>query len=180
MSLELITQIIILLTALVGLYKAATFHHHKTEESNTDLNSKNTKSSFSDFFELIGVFLFMLAFPAFMYAFMWIISNLPNSVSKSSSLNDLPAIEINKNSTDTEIMLASALNISQSYTRDDQLVKIIKLAIQNKDYVTALKAASVISSSNKKDDELKKIINEISNKKETSSNKQSSENEKKE
>lgn len=168
MMMELITKIIILATAVVGLYKASTFHRGKPTQVRQEGQKK--ASSFSDFFELIGVFLFMLAFPAFLYAFMWIMSSLPNAISSSSNTNEFPIIEISKNSPISEVMLTAALNITNSYTRDKQLQSIIKFAISNKDYVTALKAAASISSSVKKDQELEKIIKAVSSEETPNSN----------
>lgn len=169
MTTELVTQIIILATALVGLYKAATFHHAKPEASIQEGEKQSKASSFSDFFELIGMFLFMLAFPAFLYAFMWIMSSLPNAISSSTSADDLPAIEISKESSTGEVMLAAALNITSSHMRNEQLHSVIKYVMSKNDYEAALRAASAISSSYSKNEELGKIISELESSKEADS-----------
>jgi hypothetical protein len=172
---ELVTQIVILATAIVGLYKAVTFHHNKPEPiQSIEGEEAKTTNSFSDFFDLIGIFLFMLAFPAFLYAFMWIMNSLPNAMSSSSNSQEIPIVEIRATSTSSEVMLAAALNITSSHNRNEQLKKTINHAMSNKDYSTALTAASSISSSFVKNEELEKIIKlmskikQINKKKETS------------
>lgn len=165
MTMELITQLIILATAVVGLYKAATFHRAIPEAAKQEGEKQKKSGSFSDFFDLIGMLLFMLAFPAFLYAFMWIMSSLPNAITSSSSAEDLPAIVISKESTSGEVMLAAALNITSSHTRNEQLQGIITYAMSENDYETALRAASAISSSYTKNEELEKIIKELSSRK---------------
>jgi flagellar basal body-associated protein FliL len=166
MTTELITQLIILATAIVGLYKAATFHRTKPERENEGGEKQKKTGLFSDLFDLIGILLFMLAFPAFIYAFMWIMSSLPHSISSSSSTEDFPKIEISKESTTGEVMLAAALNITNSQARNEQLQGIITYAMSNNDYQTALRAASAISSSYTKNEELEKIIKELASRKE--------------
>ena len=172
---ELVTQIVILATAIVGLYKAVTFHHSKPEEAQQIEGQKpKSTSTFSDFFDLIGIFLFMLAFPAFLYAFMWIMSSLPNAISNSSNLEEIPTVEISVASTSSEVMLAAALNITSSHNRNEQLKKIISYAMSNQDYKTALVAASSISSSYEKNEELEKIIEFMSKPKEINKQKETS------
>ena len=172
---ELVTQIVILATAIVGLYKAVTFHHSKPEPAQQiEGQEPKSTSAFSDFFDLIGIFLFMLAFPAFLYAFMWIMSSLPNAMSSSSNTKEIPTVEISAASTSSEVMLVAALNITSNHNRNEQLKKTIIYAMSNQDYKTALLAASSISSTYVKNEELEKIIEfmskpkEINNQKETS------------
>lgn len=172
---ELVTQIVILATAMVGLYKAVTFHHNKPKPAQpVEGQEQKATSTFSDFFDLIGIFLFMLAFPAFLYAFMWIMSSLPNAMSSSSNSEEIPIVKISAKSTSSEVMLAAALNITSSHNRNEQLKKTISYAMANKDYSTALVAASSISSTYVKNEELEKIIEFMSRLKVTNKQKETS------
>ena len=157
MTIDLITKIIILLTALVGLYKAATFH--KTKNVDKDGNVVENKNHFSDFIELFGIFLFMLAFPAFVFAFMWILGKMPDAINlNKNSIVFVHDVKITNNSSKEELMLFSALEIKDKYSRDKVLQELIEIEISKKSFYSAVRIASYLTDKYTQERELSKII----------------------
>ena len=161
---ELVTQIVILATALVGLYKAATFHRSTPAEPKEEGEKMSYKLPFSDFFDLIGIFLFMLAFPAFIWAFSWITTSTPKAISSSESVEIVqPQFEIGSNPSEEELLLVAASSIPSTHTKNEALEKIVSFALQNKNYKVAVSAAATIPSTHTKNEQLKRIVDAIIN-----------------
>jgi hypothetical protein len=172
MSTELITQLIILATAIVGLYKAATYK----PAGNTEAASNNHEPGpvakvFAGLLSFVGIFAFMLAMPAFIWAFTWITGNINKSSESDSVIQYSIPYEISSNPSKQELMLAAASNIPNSYSRGEALTKVVDNALQNKEYRIAIIAASAIPNSYTKGTQLEKVLNEI-NKQQIAENKQ--------
>ncbi|MFH4533190.1 hypothetical protein WMQ26_07865 [Vibrio diabolicus] len=159
---ELVTQIVILATALVGLYKAATFHSAQKEGDGNQVNGKSSISStFADLFELVGILLFMLAFPAFIWAFSWVVGNVGNGFSSGSSVIENTEILVTKDSSDAEMMFVAAIALNSSSQKNSALVKVVDFAVAQKEYSVAIMAANEMSSSSRINENLEKIITSI-------------------
>ncbi|WP_167631981.1 hypothetical protein [Mariprofundus ferrooxydans] len=171
MTTELVTQIIILATALVGLYKAATFHRGKSVTTNGEPSkAKENESTFSALFDLVGVLLFMLAFPAFIWAFSWITSNMTSSSSSEQEYEIAIPFTVNSESTTSELMYVSALRIPNIISRGESLTKVVTHSLANKEYRVAILAASAIPNIFTRGKQLERIVDEI-NKTQISSSK---------
>ncbi|MGE0252861.1 MAG: hypothetical protein AB7O99_09005 [Dongiaceae bacterium] len=156
---DLLTQLIILATALVGLYKAATFHRSRSEgDSDSKALKPKLPGMFSDLLEFGGVFLFMLAFPAFLWAFMAIMTGMQKTLKKEPIAQAKEVVQLSEGASIEEIRLAAAGAMSNSISRDDELQKIISEALAACNFTYAVKAASMISNSIEKDEELAKIV----------------------
>ncbi|HGS5148059.1 TPA: hypothetical protein ACMDT9_003956 [Vibrio parahaemolyticus] len=159
---ELVTQIVILATALVGLYKAATFHSAQKEGDGNQVDGKfSIPSTFAALFELVGILLFMLAFPAFIWAFSWVVGNVGNGFSPGSSAIENTEIVLTKDSSDAEMMFVAAIALSSSSQKNSALVKVVDFAVAQKDYSVAIMAANEMSSSSRVNENLEKIITSI-------------------
>lgn len=174
--LQLITQIIILATALVGLYKVARFSAKRSSNKEPAALSPTTSSGslkrffshFEDFFELLGMFAFMLAFPLFVWAFMWVMNNMievfdekqtpkaslgPEYIETLKEMSHMP-----EKGSRSYIILKASEYLSSSSKRNELLKKAAEIAIQEKAFEIAILSVSGISSSREHDSMLAKII----------------------
>ena len=162
MSTELITQLIILATAIVGLYKAATYKPAHDPGVPTKSGEPGPVANvFAGLLSFVGVFAFMLAMPAFIWAFTWITGNINKTSDSSDAVQYSIPYTVSSNPNKFELMLSAASNIPNSYTRGNALVKVVESALQNKDYKIAIIAASSIPNSYTKGVQLEKVLNEI-------------------
>jgi len=176
---ELITQIVILGTAIVGLYKVAKYtpRSERKESSGTNSTEKRPSSSsgllqyFEPFFGLIGVLSFMIAIPLGLWAYMWIMNNMVHVFDDKPSKSKTEAISPNtydtslktKNLTEkglkSYIVLQTALQVSDFSKKDELINQSINTALKSEAYSVAIDAVSHLSSSSKQDEMLLKIIN---------------------
>jgi hypothetical protein len=162
MSTELVIQLIILATALVGLYKAATF---KSAESSSD--GKGEPSPVSEavagLLNFVGIFAFMLAMPAFIWAFTAITSNIgtSSSSSRSEAVQYTIPYEVSKTPSQTELMLIAASQIPYDSSRGSALEKVSNFAIKTGDYKIAVLAASSIPYESSRGSQLEKVVESI-------------------
>lgn len=167
MSTELVTQLIILATALVGLYKAATFRPAKTEDSHSsESGASHSGSSIAEMLEpllgFVGYFGFMLAFPAFIWAFSWITSNMPSSSDRQDEVVYSIPYEASDNPSKAELMFIAANSISYSSSKGDALEAVVAYALKNNNEKIAILAASSIPHSSRSREQLEKIVQHIS------------------
>jgi len=162
MNAELVTQIIILATAIVGLYKAATFRPSKGEknEEGADQNSELGRL-LTPLLGFVGYFGFMLAFPAFIWVFTWITTNIPSSTSKSTEPVYEISFQVKEEPSNSELMFLAATNIPYSSEKNDSLVRVVKYALENNEPKIAVIAANSIPYSSEKKEQLVKIISFI-------------------
>lgn len=171
---NLLTKIIILLTALLGLYKTVKFSPQSITDASSDNNSDSEKSELFTIFKpllaYISVFLIMLAMPAFIYSFMYIIDAMSNIGVEESGHQEVkieenlfPENDFENLSNEMQkyyLQMESIINISNSNKKDDYLLKLIREIIRKDYYNLSIKAANEISNSIKRDKMLKLIINE--------------------
>jgi hypothetical protein len=162
---DLITKIVILATAIVGLYKAATFSRGKPDasDSTTETTTKKSRapSSFSALFELVGVLLFMLAFPAFIWGFSWITRNIAGSSSAPSQHTAVASVSISAATTPSELAYVAADSIPNTYEKTAALSEVVALAMKAGEFKTAIAAATAIPNTNVQTEQLKLVLKAI-------------------
>jgi len=174
--LQIIAQIIILATALVGLYKVARFMPKRSSNkdpvavaSSTSFGSlKRFFSHFEDFFELLGVLAFILVFPLFLWAFMWVMNNMvhvfdekqtPKASVESEYVETLKKVaDISEKGSKSYIILKASEYLSSSSERNEFSKKAAEIAMQEKAFEVAILSVSGISNSREHDNMLTKII----------------------
>ena len=100
---EVLTKLIVLATAVIGLYKAATFGRERP-------SGAVGSGSFAPLLQMGGMLLFVLAVPAFLWAFSWIMSNMPGVRDNNVESHDVvPAIaDLPKDANDRDVLLITA------------------------------------------------------------------------
>lgn len=165
LSMDLITKLVILATAIVGLYKAATFSREKSgafeSAANGTQKMSRSKSSFSALFELVGVLLFMLAFPAFIWGFSWITRNIASNSSLQSHNIAAASLPLSSNLTAAELAYVAANNIQDSYARTASLTEVVGFVLKEKDFKIAILAATAIPDNYAQSNQLKLVISAI-------------------
>jgi len=162
-STELVTQLIILATALVGLYKAATFRPGSRGETNSsasrdDRSGNGITAMLTPLLGFVGYFGFLLAFPLFIWAFTWITGNIGSSSSSAPASQYELAYEAPENPTNIEIMLISASQIPNEYSRGQALEIVSDLALSEGDLRIATVAASAIPNEYSRGNQLQNIV----------------------
>jgi hypothetical protein len=151
LSMDLVTKVVILATALVGLYKAATFGKGKppstTESDESPQTGRRVPSTFSALFELVGMLLFMLAFPAFIWAFSLITKSMSGSSSTSPAQKPAVAISIDSATSPAELAYVAANAISNTHDRTTALKGVVDFALKRGEFKTAITAAAAIPNS---------------------------------
>lgn len=163
-STELITKIVILATAVVGLYKAATVKEKKIEvdtEGQAKKSAKGGESMFAPLYGLAGVMLFMLAFPAFVYAFTWITSQVPKAIRSPSNVVETAAPSLQSSASTIELSYIAASRIPGERDRGEALAKVATAAVKAKDFKNAIMAASGIPNERDRGEQLKRIVDAI-------------------
>lgn len=160
MSTELVTQLIILATALVGLYKAATF---KSAENSTDGKAEPSPVSeaVSGLLNFVGIFAFMLAMPAFIWAFTTITENIGSSSKRSEPVQYSIPYEVSKDPSKAELMLVAASQIPYDSSRVSALEKVSNFAISVGNYKVAVLAAASIPYESSRGSQLAKVVESI-------------------
>lgn len=163
MNTELITQLIILATAIVGLYKAATY---KPSISNTDKSRSTEPHPISNLFtgllNFAGVFAFMLIMPAFVWAFTAISNNIDKNSSQQVVQQYSLPYKLSNSPTNLELMLIAANKIPNMTSRAEALEKITTKALKECELRLALAAATEIPNQNNKSEKLEEFIEYVS------------------
>lgn len=157
MSTELITQIIILATAIVGLYKAATYKPADAEHSGSSEPGPITEA-LAGLISFFGVFAFMLAMPAFIWAFTWITSNIGSSSSEKPAVQYEVAYKPSEKPSNVELMLIAASQIPSDHSRGQALKIVAERAVSEGDFQVATAAASAIPSEYSRGNQLREIV----------------------
>jgi len=162
MTTELVTQIIILATALVGLYKAANYKS-KAGESMAEHKKTDTPLhlAFTGILSYLGFFGFMLAMPAFVWAFTWITSHTPKKEAKYNTEQYSIPYQIPSNPSNIDLMLISASQIPYESARGESLEKVVDIALKNRDIKIAITAAKAIPYEAARGEALEKVLTEI-------------------
>jgi|GEM_PF-5195362 len=166
MSTELVTQIVILLTALVGLYKAATYRPPGIVDSDVKTGSKREAPAIFDaLLSYAGIFGFMLIMPAFVWAFTAITSHMNSSSSKKKDPSPQYSItyKVPENPSTLDLELVAASQIPYENNRGDALQKLSDRSLAACQIKLAITAALAIPYENSREDALSKVINVIHN-----------------
>jgi len=175
---KLITQLVILATALVGLYKVIKFQpQQKASRQKTEQDKKKSGfiSYFEPFFGLLAVLTFLLAFPVFVYLFSLITTSTTNLFDKKDTTKRNEVIlekeaEIAKKiairAEDLSVeqhkcyyLYMTALQVDFSKEKANLLTETVNDALEIGFYELAILAASQIEFSKRKDDTLFQIVN---------------------
>lgn len=159
MNIEQITHLIILATALVGLYKAAAYRPRKSEEHVPGSPPSHLSQLFTGLLSFAGVFAFMLLMPAFIWAFTGITKNIGET---SKNLDRLPqyafSYKLSEAPTNFEFMLVAASQIPNENQRGTELGNLAMKALKKCDVRVALAAATAIPNDAKRGSALSKVI----------------------
>ncbi|MDP5291323.1 hypothetical protein Q9290_03310 [Oceanimonas sp. CHS3-5] len=162
MSTELITQLIILATAVVGLYKAATYKPADAEHSDSK-EPGPLSEALAGLISFFGVFAFMLAMPAFIWAFTWITGNIGSSGSRKPVVQYEVAYKRSEKPSDIELMLIAASQIPSEHSRGQALEIVSERAVSEGNFQVATAAASAIPSEYSRGNQLREIVDYLNN-----------------
>ena len=159
MNTELVTQLIILATAIVGLYKAATYRPDGPKAEKSDGSSHPLADLFTGLLSFAGVFAFMLIMPAFVWAFTAITNNIGKSRKHelATPQYSLP-YKVSDEPSNLEIMLVAASQIPYENSRGAALEKLSEKAMNSCNIRLALAAATAIPYENSRGAVLDNVI----------------------
>lgn len=160
MDMELISNVIILATALVGLYMALKSMHNKSvkNEAGTDVMNGNNDSIFKPLLNMAGIFIFMLAFPAFIWAYTSIIQNMSSSSETEEKTEIVIPFELRDEKAGLELMFVAANNIPNTNTRGKALSKVVGFSLAENNFKMATIAASAIPNTSVKGEQLNRVV----------------------
>ena len=164
MDTELVTQLIILATAIVGLYKAATYKPEgSTGQKATDGEPHPLADLLTGLLSFAGVFAFMLIMPAFIWAFTAITSNIGKSSDDNAALTPQYSVpfKIAENPSDLELMLVAASQIPYENSRGSALNEVVEKSLSKCEINIALAAAIAVPYENSRGSTLKKVMETI-------------------
>lgn len=153
---ELAIQIVVLITALVGLYKAATF-----DTGGSGKDKRTSDHPLGAFLEMAGVFGMILIIPLVMLAFMWITTASIGLVSKKPVREPVP---ITAAASDAAYLLNAATSLRSYDAQDLGIKEALEMALRTRDFGVALAAADSLRDSGEREAALKRIVEKISNK----------------
>jgi hypothetical protein len=165
MTTELVTQIVILLTALVGLYKAATYKPHAATGGDSESESEDGGNrSFPDILDALlsfaGIFGFMLLMPAFVWVFTTITSNIGTSslAEKESVPQYSTTYEIPEKPSPLQLELVAASQIPYESRRGEALEELALRALDACKLRLAIAAASAVPYKSARGETLSSVI----------------------
>ena len=164
MDTQLVTQLIILATAIVGLYKAATYMPEDTsKQKSTNGDPHPLADLLTGLLSFAGVFAFMLIMPAFIWAFTAITNNIDKSSDKNSAPTPQYSIpfEIAENPSDLELMLVAASQIPYESSRGSALNEVVEKSLSKCEINIALAAAIAIPYESSRGSALKRVMETI-------------------
>lgn len=143
LSTDLLIKIVVLLTAIVGLYKAANL------------------SIAEPFIAQLFASLSILVFPAAMLGFMWI----TNAMTK---VNERPKVSVSYSGSDAEVMYHLTKELRTHQSRQDALKLVIDRAFETKQWGVVVKASEDLIPTTQRDAILMRAIKELKGDKEVS------------
>lgn len=165
MTTELVTQIVILLTALVGLYKAATYHPPDSKKSDAEDGKKERMASdvFDALLSYAGIFGFMLIMPAFVWVFSAITSNIGSSSSNEEEPTPQYMIEyqVPDEPSRMDMELVAASSVPYRGERGEALAKVAERAIAACELEIAIAAAGAVPYRGERGEALEKVLSSI-------------------
>ncbi len=163
MDTELVTQLIILATAIVGLYKAATYKPAGSVEKKSNVGEAHPLSDLlTGLLSFAGVFAFMLIMPAFIWAFTAITSNIGKTSNENTPIPQYSVpFKISESPSDLELMLVAASQIPYKNSRSAALNEVVEKSLSKCEINIALAAATAVSYKNSRGSTLKKVMEAI-------------------
>lgn len=158
MSTELVTQLVILATAVVGLYKAATYKPVETARGEKGGEPGPVSVIFAGLLSYVGVFGFMLVMPAFIWAFTAITSNIGTSAKKAPEVTYSIPHQVSSKPSTAELLLVAASHIPYDADRRDALVKVVDYSLTHGEEKIAVLSAAAIPYYDARRDELNKVV----------------------
>lgn len=169
---ELLTQIVILLTAVVGLIKLSGLKSDANsgdDESHKKMELPSWLNGLGDLIEFASVYAFILIPLGMMYAFMWITNEMSSIGSdEASDTKNVAVIERVEGSKDYEILrgeseqaffnIILAKEATTTSAKHELLDKAYKYALESKAYENALSAAKEYSRTSERNEKLEELI----------------------
>lgn len=164
---DLLTKIVLLAIALIGLYKASKYRSGSdaSEGASPKVKGSDDDSIWSFFVEFSGYFALVLVPMGFMFLFQFGIVKL-TELHETVSPEDqsIPELHLDPDSTELEIMLAAAIRVKSSVRKGQRLTEVVTKALEEGDFEVAIRAASAIPSNVTSDQQLKRVMDAIPNK----------------
>jgi hypothetical protein len=177
-SMNLVTQIIILATAIVGLIQVLRYKPKKkseavnNEENDTVSVGSSILAYFEPFFGIIGMFAFMLAFPLFMFLFTKVIGLMSHqSDTEAKTISPIELVSLKSDSLTIDSIVQqkeyvdfykefynSILTPNSNNTKDNLTDSLVNICIRNNELKLATIVTLNFNSNNSKDDALLRII----------------------
>ena len=161
---DLLTKIVLLAIALIGLYKAAKYRSRSesSEGATPTVKKSDGDGVWALFMEFAGYFALILIPLAFMFLFQFSIRKLTElNETEPSPIQNVPELQLSSDPSDLEIMLAAAVRVRNSASKGNQLTDLVTLALEEGDFEIAIRAASAIPNSATSDRQLKRIMEAI-------------------
>lgn len=163
-TIRLATQVVILLTAVVGLYKVVIANPGGKAESKKQSTAFSKDGPFDFMFSMIGIYGGVLVPMLFMFGLIWLINAMSTSSSPKAQVGRLQAesttVEASRlppNEKNLFHQYEVALSISSSTDRDVAFTQIVRSSLREKAYAVSVAAAMGITASHKRDEALSYI-----------------------
>jgi len=169
---ELLTQIVILLTAVVGLVKLTGMKRHEKHddaEKSVKMELPSWLQGLGDLVEFASIYAFILIPLGMMYAFMWI-TNEMSSIGEGDTAEKQPVAVVETiNITDYHQLLKAeseqayfniilAKEATTTSIKHELLDKAYQYALKLKAYENALYAATEYSRTNERNEKLEELV----------------------
>ncbi|WP_243323606.1 hypothetical protein [Geothrix sp. SG200] len=163
-TIRLITEIVILISAIIGVYKVAT---SKPEVGGVSMKSE--KREWPDMLKMIGtyfgVYVFMFVPMIFILLMSWF-TKLMNTVNSPSSTRpslgslkiEIAPDKLSDNGRLAYFLFQAGSSAGSSWERDKILSSAVDFAIQSNEFQIALAAAQSIEASSTKDEKLRTVM----------------------
>lgn len=169
---ELLTQIVILITAVVGLVKLSGMSSQKgsnESEGHGKVELPSWLNGLGDLIEFASVYAFVLVPLGVMYAFMWVTNEMSsigdNDVSDKNNAAIIEHIEshvnydnLKKESEQAFFNIIVAKEATTTSFKHELLDKAYQYSISNNAYENALFAATEYNTSSKKNEKLEELV----------------------
>ena len=154
---ELLVQLVILATALVGLYKAVTLGPEPSKGRGT--SRIQSDHPFKMLLEMAGMWGTILLVPAFMLGLMWIMKTTQSLATGNESRSSIRVVETQ--ASDLGYLLAAAGALRDREERETRIRDALAVALSKKDYRVALSAAGELHDREEGQEAVRKIIQYI-------------------
>jgi len=154
-TIDLLTKLVLLAIAVIGLYKTWKFSGLKPRAS-TDAEPRKKEPSLLK--DMLEIYSFMLVPLLFILAFSFLTKLTTSINSPDPVIAKIPELVVTEATSELELMLAAAARVNNRSTQRDELIKLVTLAIERKDFEVAIRAASNIANRSASDEQLKRVM----------------------